>query len=107
MKAKDALIAWTPVSNDRLPTKGSVRVGPLLRENDADWTSPYAYTGGAAYTYRRDMDEWQQIAMVFIEYHTLVCRDGMDPKRVHEAFLAIDEYAERISPDLPGAQGLE
>jgi hypothetical protein len=109
VKAAEALIAWTPAKDwyaDR-PTSGQVKVGPLLRrESEPDWTAPYAMSGGAAYTVRRDMPEWQQIAMVFIEFHTLVVRDGIDPKVAHEAFLAIDEYRQRISPDIAGAEDI-
>jgi hypothetical protein len=35
---------------------------------------------------------------LFLEFHELVVRDGLDPQRVHEAFLVIDEYAESIAP---------
>jgi hypothetical protein len=34
----------------------------------------------------------------------LVARDGIAPEVAHKAFLAIDEYAERISPDIPGVR---
>jgi hypothetical protein len=41
--------------------------------------------------------------MLFIQFHTAVIRDGIDPQRAHKAFLAIDEYRQRISPDIQGA----
>lgn len=106
MKAKDALIAWTPNFDheDGNPTKGQVRVGPLLEDGDPDWTYGYSMTGGAAYTARRDMSEWEQIAMVFIEWQTMVFGYKIDPAVAHEAFLAIDEYRQRIALDLPGAE---
>jgi len=34
----------------------------------------------------------------------MVVGDGVDPQVAHAAFLAIDEYAEHISPDIPGAR---
>ncbi|MEH3117107.1 MAG: hypothetical protein PGN25_05720 [Methylorubrum populi] len=49
------------------------------------------------------MPEWQRLAMLFIDFNTLVVRDGIDPKEAHRAFLVIDEYRDRISPDVPGA----
>lgn len=103
MKASQALIAYTPSTWSVGSTVGQVKIGPLLGEDDADWTAPYAYTGGAAFTATRDLPEWQQIAMLFIEFHTIVVRDGIDPQVAHAAFLAIDEYRERIAPDVPGA----
>jgi hypothetical protein len=96
MKAAEALIAWTPDSRD------AVEVGPLLRAGEADWTEPYDYTGGAAYTTRRKMTGPLATAMVFIEFHTLVVRDGLDPQAVHREFLKIDEFRDHMSPDCPG-----
>jgi hypothetical protein len=78
-------------------------VGPLLRDRDDDWTDPYDYTGGAAFVWRRSLSGPLAVAMVFIEFNTLVVRDGLDPQAVHREFLKIDEYRERISPDIPGA----
>ena len=108
MKAKDALIAWTPVSASlhHASTRGKVKVGPLIGDDDPDWTALYGYTGGAAWVDRRNMEEWQLIAAVFIDFQTLVISYGMDPKVVHEAFLEIDEYAERIAPDQFGSRGV-
>ncbi|MGN6063829.1 hypothetical protein [Brevundimonas diminuta] len=106
MRAIEALIAWTP---NRYPfldeaTCGQVRVGPLLGEHESDWTKPYAKTGGACFSERHEMNEWQLIAMTFIDFHTLVVRDGISPQDAHEAFLAIDEYRQRMSPDIPGSE---
>lgn len=104
MKASEALIAWTPPSWDHKDSAGKVKVGPLLSEGDADWTMPYSHTGGAAYVHRRELTGDRAVMMTFIDYHTLVYGDGMDPKAVHDAFLVIDEFAEHIAPDLPGAR---
>jgi len=108
MKASEALIAWTPKTDvwDGDPRQGRIQVGKLLRDDERDWTSPYAYTGGAAYTVVRDMKGWQSIGMLFIEFHTIVTRDGLDPAVAHEAFLKIDEYRQRISPDIDGAEDI-
>jgi hypothetical protein len=107
MKAKDALIAWTPVHCEwREATRGKVRIGPLLRLGDIDWTDhpvEYSYTGGAAYTEWRKMNPAELLAMVFIEFNTMVVRDGIDPQEAHRAFLAIDEYKTHIAPDMDGA----
>jgi hypothetical protein len=51
VKAKDALIVWTPASRSGYAaTRGKVRIGPLLKEGDTDWTRypvEYASSGGA------------------------------------------------------------
>jgi len=103
VKAYEALIAWTP-RNDRRPTAGQVKVGPLRREGESDWASPFAMTGGAAWVATRELRGAQSVARLFIDFHTLIVRDRIDPALAHEAFLAIDEYAESISPDIHGAR---
>lgn len=107
MKARDALIAWTPARHTDDPMAGKVKVGPLLRDSDPDWTRPYSSTGGAAFVERRSMTGHTSTMMVFVDFHTLVVGDGLDPNVVHEAFLAIDEFAETISPDIKGARDPE
>ncbi len=98
MKAKDALIAWTPPQWDR-PTRGQIAVGPLLSKEDRDWTTPFAMTGGAAWVDRRKMTGLEAKAAVLVDFHTLVIVHGLDPHVVHRAFLAIDEYRDSIDPD--------
>ena len=43
-------------------------------------------------------------ALTVIHFHTLTVRDDIRPKMVHRAFLAIDEYRQHMSPDIPGAE---
>jgi hypothetical protein len=79
------------------------RQDPGWTDSDVYWSKRYAYVGGACYT------DWQEIAldrkvmMMFIDFHTCVVRDGVDPQAAHREFLKIDEYRRRISPDTPGA----
>ncbi|MDB5432518.1 MAG: hypothetical protein JWP35_3634 [Caulobacter sp.] len=107
MKAAEALVAWTPdngIYEGLKTTIGQVAVGPLIREGQGDWTDPFAYTGGAAYVARRKKKGWPLVAMVFIDFQTMVVRDGIDPQVAHEAFLAIDEYRQKIALDIAGAE---
>ena len=101
MKYQEALIAWTPQTDH-------IRVDRLLQSYDEpDWTeSPirYAYTGGAAYSGLRDCtDKLKRDMMLFIEFHAIVVRDKIPIEAAHREFLKIDEYRERISPDIEGA----
>ena len=96
MKAHEALIAWTPADFDS-PTAGQVKVGALTIPSGPDWTAPYRFTGGAAFVDRRSWRGDKSVRMLFVEFNTLVVRDGIDPKVAHEAFLAIEEYAEVYS----------
>ena len=104
MKAKEAMIAWTPAFFEKYPTVGQVKVGPLLKKGDVDWTKGYPFSGGAAEVTTRELTGDAALRQLFIEFNTLVVRDGIDPLVAHKAFLAIDEYAQHISPDIPGAR---
>jgi hypothetical protein len=110
MKAKDALIAWTPnmwPSKWCGATRGKVRIGPLLRDGDVDWTDHpvrYSHTGGAAYGEWREMKPEPLLARLFIEFACITVRDGIDPQEAHRAFLTIDEYRTHIAPDMDGAE---
>lgn len=104
MKYSEALIAWTPVRHRHRPeTTGQLQVGPLLSLSENRWAKRFSCSGGAAYVATRKLAGDQAVARLFIEFHTLVVRDGIDPQAAHEAFLAIDEYRKSISPDIEGA----
>jgi hypothetical protein len=104
MKASEALIAWTPSQFKDSPTRGRVQIGTLLRASDPDWTGPFVYTGGAAEVGRRDLIGDRSALKTFIDFATMVVRDGIDPQVAHVAFLSIDEYAQHIAPDIYGAR---
>lgn len=102
MKAAEATIAWTPAgagpSSKGHATAGQVKVCPRPPYSSVDPYGGWVYAGADG----SDPDV-SDVAMVFINFHTIVVRDGVDPQVAHEAFLVIDEYRERISPDIPGA----
>lgn len=104
MKASEALIAWTPVYCEDSPAAGQIKIGRLLDNMAPDWTSGFKFTGGAAYVERRNLEGWQAIALTFIDFHSIVLRDGIYPQLAHKEFLKIDEYAERMSSDIEGAR---
>jgi hypothetical protein len=102
MKAYNAVIVWTPSNVEGIPPelRGSVEVRTL--QSCRDWTKPpYSRSCGAV---DRRYPSPENLMMLFIDFHTLVVRDGIDPKAAHEAFLAIDEYRQRISYDIDGAE---
>lgn len=102
MKYKDCLIAYTPAWDESSQTKGQIKVGYCPDEDG--WSDAYSYTTGGVFTNRQKMDHWQQVSMMFADFHAAVVRDGVDPQDVHKAFLAIDEYRKVISPDIKGAE---
>jgi hypothetical protein len=73
MKAHEALIAWTPPDNADA-TAGQVKVGPLIAAGEADWTKPFACTGGAAFVETRKLRGAESLAQLFIDFHTIVVR---------------------------------
>lgn len=99
MKLAEMMIAWTPIGIDS-PTAGMVRVGPLINPGERDWSKEFLSTGGGAYVGVRKLSEVEAVAWTFIEFHTLVARDGIDPQKAHEAFLSIDEYVANVAPDM-------
>ena len=106
MKACDALIAWNGNNEwDRDdPLREQVKVASVPVH--PGWADGYRCTGGACMAGRRGHEKWKQIALLFIDFQTLVVNYKIDPAVVHDAFLAIDEYRQRISPDSPGAEDI-
>ncbi len=105
MRAREALIAWTPAAFKGESTACQIKIGRLIDETQHDWTDPFMNTGGAAHVWRRSLKGDEAVKMVFIDFQTIVVGDGIDPQTAHQAFLVIDEYAEAIAADLPGARG--
>lgn len=100
MKQREAIIAWTParLADLRPDTAGQVAVLPL-----ADGAARRFMMRAGATAGLHALSEEGRIARLFIDFQTLVVRDGLDPQAVHRAFLAIDEYRFRIAPDTEGA----
>ena len=99
MKHTEAMYAWGP-RRGRVAGK-PVMVGPW--PDRSGWSDPYLFTGGACYTALHGKSPEERKAQLFIDFHTMVVRDGVPPPDAHEAFLAIDEYRASISPDIKGA----
>lgn len=93
MKYKKSLIAWNP--------KGDVKVVPW--PDTGRHAHGYKMTAGACYSEVDKYTAAEVQAMVMVNFHTLVVRDGIDPQKAHHAFLAIEEYRATISPDIQGA----
>jgi hypothetical protein len=82
----------------------SDQIGPLIETGASDWTEHpirYECTGGAFSTrLRKCEDKTLRDLMLFIEFHKIVVRDKIPIDAAHREFLKIDEYQERISPDV-------
>ncbi|MEZ0019816.1 hypothetical protein [Sinorhizobium fredii] len=93
MKASNALIAWNPTGlSDNSRPPGGVAIGPLLTQDQPDWTIGYECTGGAAWANRRKLFGMPQRFNVMMDWHQLVYSYGIHPYVAHRAFLFIEEY---------------
>lgn len=97
MDILEAMIAWNPGGEADV-----VRWPDIIGASEG-----FMMTGGAAYRWWREGDvETELRSMLFTDFNTLTVRDGVDPQKVHEAFLKIDQYTGWISPDMRGAKFL-
>src|ERR1700710_1980283 len=92
MKQIEAIIAWTPHRWSELKPE-------TAGEGKRCWVR-----AGASSSALPALSEEARIARLFIEFQTLVVRDGIDPQAAHRAFLGINEYRSRIAPDTDGAE---
>src|SRR5436190_1429250 len=102
------MVAWTPINWRRLgraAPPGAIEVGPW--PDETGWSDKFAMTCGCCEVARHHSHKAQKIALMFIDFHTCVVRDGIDPHAAHREFLKITEYRRRISPDIPGAAKVE
>lgn len=91
MRFKESMIAWNP--------RGEVLV--VAWPDKARRAEHLRYTVGACFSATDKLSPDEVVAQVFIDFHTLVVRDGIDPLKAHAEFMKIDEYRERISEDIP------
>jgi hypothetical protein len=107
MKLEVADVIWTPEVdyNTDAPNRGAVRVerhSSGWRRTPGDRWMPAAHAFN--YGHSTKGNPTKQLLSLFLLFNTLVIRDGIDAQAAHEAFLAIDEYRQTISPDAPGAE---
>jgi hypothetical protein len=88
------MVVWKPGKRRR------IKVAPL---SDHGCSDRYPSSSGCCYADRRKGPLANKVMKMFIDFHTLVVRDGIDPQAAHREFLKIDEYRKRISPDTPRA----
>ncbi len=104
MKAEQADIVWTPINDGMHP--GDVRVethcSAWSRTGGDLWLSAARLEGDSQI--EEEISSIKQKLALFVNFHTLVVRDGIDPLKAHKAFLSIDEYRVTISREIFGAE---
>lgn len=103
MKQIEAVIAWTPLRWAELKPETAGQVMVLALPDTGEEAKRYMMRAGAVFSGLQALSEEARIARLFIDFQTLVVRDGIDPQAAHRAFLQIDEYRYRIAPDTEGA----
>ncbi len=88
------MVAWTPGEPE------VVEIGPW--PDRTGWSSRpghwLSFTTGCCELVRHEWPEDRKVMMMFIDFHTLIVCDGIDPQAAHREFLKIDEYRRRIHP---------
>ena len=95
------MVAWVPSKPEK------VKVGPwpdTIGWTDAAFLGFHPWTAGCCNAWRHGKSLDHRILMAFVDFHTLVVRDGIDPITAHREFSKIREYREIISPDIDGAR---
>jgi hypothetical protein len=101
MKFRECMIAWTP-AYDASGMAGQIEVGPW--PDETGWSKKYSLTAAPALHGAFEASHWQEVAQIFVNFHSAVVRDGVSLVTAHAAFLAIEEYRHSISPDIKGSE---
>jgi len=90
---KHAMVAWNCARS------GDPRIAVIPHPDMDGWTDHLKLTSttGACWTAWEKWTKAQRLAKLYVEVWHIVCRDGVDPKAVHEALLAIPEYRDSLS----------
>jgi hypothetical protein len=105
MLMKDARIAWTPVyyppglsRRGKTLRPGAIEAGP---RQPTGWMDDYACWDNAdQVAMLDDKSKAARLAMLFITFHHIVVRDGINPVEAHKAFMKIAEFRDCMADDL-------
>jgi hypothetical protein len=100
VKLADAIIQWTPVSSKDNPTAGRMHVWSRAREDGDDGREiePFEHCHSDVVTptvgeWRKNPSPlWEGPFLLFVVFHTIVVRDGLDAATVHREFCNILEW---------------
>lgn len=97
---KNAMLAWNPPAWKREGVvPGLVMVIPYDHPAAPEDHLKLIMTAGAAYSYWHTCTKTQRLLSLYIEAWHIVCRDGIDPRAMHQALMVIPEYRETLSED--------
>lgn len=87
------MLAWNP------RPYGDGMMAVINHPDERHWTRhlQLSDTTGACWSSWSGATNHRRLLQIFIESWHIVCRDGLDPKMVHEALLVIPEYRATMS----------
>jgi len=97
-----AMIAWTPKrwwKTGMLGEPGNIFVIPWPQPTDQNWFQVLGLTDstGACLTKFQNWTTEARLNFLHYEAWRIVCRDGLDPRAVHNALFCIPEYREAMN----------
>lgn len=91
MKVKEAMLVYNPGTDE----------AAVLPWPDYDHLSRgYRYSNLACCSDFKALKKTESELLMFVEAYEAIVRDGVDPKAIHNAMLAIDEYRKWIAFDM-------
>ena len=100
MKFCESMVMWKPNSSNVMVVP--IWNGPGRRPQEDDEKKNYPYWFSGRDSRYRGLSALRTKLIVYIEAIHLIVRDKVDPKSVHKAFLAIDEYVDGLADDVEG-----
>ncbi len=101
MKIANTIIGWTPVNGPHLDGDpvGQIECWPIGSE--PAHAHAYTSTDGGCWSWMQDASNDVLAAYVKGVALGMIVRDGLDPQRVNEVLMQIDEYAQGVATDMP------
>lgn len=91
MLYKDAMVAWSAETKEVMVVPWPDRAG-LARHLRSSVGAPFAST--------KTLNLTETVARIFVDFHTLIVRDGINPINAHNEFMNIREYRDHVSPEI-------
>ena len=105
--ATNTMLCWNPSSMQPRRDQRERGAVALVPWPDYRGTSnQYVMSGLAAYRAIQAGDFQHRKLMVYITAIQAIVRDGCDPRDVHNALLALEEYRDGLADDVPGVAEL-
>lgn len=93
---KRAMLLWNPKSDE--PTEDG-RMEVVEHPEKDSRTRTLTRSIGACCAEWAQLNTMERLVKLYIETWHIACRDGVEPKTIHEALMVIPEYRDTLSGD--------